>query len=322
MNIGILLWNTCNAKCGHCAVNSGPNEQAVMTDEQIFSAIDSAFYDCSRPSIGLSGGEAFIFFERLREIIQYAASKGALVSVTTNGYWAITKDRALALVREIKSAGLCKLVVSTDVFHKPYVPQERVINAIHACVEEHLEVELQYVSSKKTPRLHEFLKEFEDDLLNITVREIPVHPVGRAVSEVHPDELFCQQHIPKGLCPSAIPSFSATGDVIPCCNTAGHLPSLRLGSIDDDLPSLYDKFKVDSLMRVLWEKGPSALYQFARNHGMPDLEHGYVDQCHLCYHLFSDTERGEKLSRKAKDMVQEELYEFYMNQFREHYNST
>ena len=320
MNIGILLWNTCNAVCAHCAVNSGPNERPVMTDEQIFSAIDSAFYDCSRPSIGLSGGEAFVFFERLVRIIDYASSKGALVSVTTNGYWAISLERAIDKIRRVKDAGLCKLVVSTDAFHKPYIPQERVINAIRACMDVHLEVELQYVSSKRTPRLYEFLKEYGSQLLNITVREIPVHPVGRAATEVQPEDFFSKKRIPSGLCPSAIPSFSAMGDVIPCCNTAGHLPSLKLGSVDDDLPALYDRFRASSLMSVLWGKGPAALYAAARSLGMDDLEHGYIDQCHLCHHLFSDFERGKKLWREADEIVEKELYENYMTQFRENYS--
>ena len=320
MNIGILLWNTCNAKCRHCAVNSGPSERAVMTDEQIFSAIDSAFYDCDRPRIGFSGGEAFIFFERLRRFIEYASSKGALVAVTTNGYWATSKGRAIDLVREVKSSGLHKLVVSTDTFHQPYIPQERVLNVIRACKEEHLEVELQYVSSKATRRLHAFLRDFEDDFLNITVREIPMHPVGRAAIEFHVEDFFYSESLPRGLCPSSIPSFSANGDMIPCCNTAGHLPALRRGSIDDDLPILYEEFKRDPLMRVLREKGPAALYQYARDHGMPASEHGYIDQCHLCHSLFSDVERSEKLSEKAKEIIEEEDFQFLLRQFVEHYD--
>ena len=321
MNIGILLWNTCNALCAHCAVNSGPHERPVMTDEQIFSAIDASFYDCSNPSIGLSGGEVFVFFDRLVKIIEYASNKGALVAVNTNAYWATTAKIASEKISALKAAGLCKLVVSTDEFHKPYVPEKRVIVAIEACINEHLEVELQYVSSKKTSRLHDFLRDNEEALLNVTAREIPVHPVGRAATEVNPSDLFCKERIPLGLCPSAIPSISANGDVITCCNTAGHLPALRLGSIDDDLPTLFDDFKGSALMQVLWEKGPSSLYDTARELGMEKAESGYIDQCHLCHHLFSDCSRGKELGRKAEEILEEERYENYMMQYKKNYRA-
>ncbi|WP_433749746.1 radical SAM protein [Paenibacillus amylolyticus] len=97
MNLGILLWNTCNAMCDHCAVSSSPFENGYMTDEQIFPIIDSAFYDCKKPKIGLSGGEAFLYFERLCNIVDYAINKGAEISINTNGFWGVSLGRVFKL---------------------------------------------------------------------------------------------------------------------------------------------------------------------------------------------------------------------------------
>lgn len=317
MNLGILLWNTCNAKCRHCAVNSSPTEVGYMTDEQIFSLIDATFQDSPKPKIGLSGGEAFLYFERLCKIIRYATEKGALVSVNTNGYWGTSLDKAIEKVQIVKSIGLKRLVVSVDDFHEEYIPREHVLNVIRACKKVHLEVELQYVSTKNSRRLADFLKEHGDVLLNVSCREIPCHPVGRASTSVKESDLFLQNTIPDGLCPSAILSVSAYGKVIPCCNTAGHLPSLQIGTIDSPLPELYQKFRNDPLMHVLLIKGPKALWEAAVKAGYLPRTDGYVDQCHLCYDLFRDSKIATVLKAAAAEMAQEEMYEHFLEQYKQ-----
>lgn len=299
------MWNTCNASCAHCAVNSGPKERAVLTDDEILRLIDGCFVNDISPYIGLSGGEAFLHVERLAKIVRYATSKGAQVSVNTNAFWATNSSKAIETVRQAKSWGLTKMVVSTDDFHAPYVPQDRIIHAIRACKKIHLEVDLQFVSTKRTSRLSDFLKTYQDDLLNISCREIPCHPVGRARREIAECDLLVEEGIPTGKCPSAVLSVSAKGDVIPCCNTAGHLPSLRIGSVGEPLDILHDKFRTSAVMQVLCECGPSALVEAAVKAGMSLRQDGYVDQCHLCYDIFRD----DAIAAAAKDFAADRMTE-------------
>lgn len=317
MNLGILMWNTCNAKCAHCAVSSGPKERGVMTDEQIRSLIDAAFYDSVSPKIGLSGGEAFLFFERLCHIVQYATSRGAQVSINTNGFWATTLEKGIEKVRKLKEMGLSRLVVSTDEYHEKYIPRERILNVIKACKTLHLEVELQFVAAKNTARLADFLRDYGDILLNVRCREIPCHPVGRAQTEVNEKDLFLEVGVPDGLCPSAILSISAYGNVIPCCNTAGHLPALQIGSIDESLIELYQKFQSSSLFKVLVRKGPKALVEAAIQAGYKPRSDGYIDQCHLCYDLFRDQALAAHLKEAAAEMIVNEFYASFKQQFLE-----
>lgn len=315
MNLGILLWNTCNAKCSHCAVNSSPTEVGYMSDEQIFALIDAAFYDSEKPTIGLSGGEAFLYFERLCTIIKYAANKGATVSVNTNGFWGTSLDTAFLKLQIAKQAGLKRLIVSIDDFHEEYIPRERPLNVIKACRKVHLEVELQYVATKASQRLADFLKENGDELLNVRCREIPCHPVGRASASVDEQDLFVQDSIPDGLCPSAVLSISAYGKVIPCCNTAGHLPSLQVGTIDEPLPDLHRKFRTDPVMRLLLTKGPKAFWETSIQAGYSPLANGYVNQCHLCYELFKDNEVASSLKNFAVEEMTKELYEMFLKEY-------
>ena len=307
MNLGILMWNTCNAACDHCAVSSGPKDKTSNSDEDILRLIDECCQDDPEPSIGLSGGEAFLHYDRLRKIISYASERGAKVSVNTNCFWATSLAKATTIVKEIKDIGLTKLVVSTDEFHAKYIPQERVVTAVKACKDVHLQVDLQFVSTRSTSRLSDFLAEFGDELLNISCREIPCHPVGRAGEKIRREDLFVAPGVPTGLCPSAVMSISAKGDVIPCCNTAGHLPALRIGTVTEPLVDLHDKFRTSAVMQLLCAEGPASFLGAARSAGY-EAKLGYVDQCHLCYDLFQNCEIAAALKDYAATKMASVVY--------------
>jgi Radical SAM superfamily len=315
MNLGILLWNTCNAACDHCAVNSGPSQKAVMTDDQIFKLIDSAFYDAPQPKIGLSGGEAFSFFERLCKICSYATQKGALVSINTNGFWGTSIDDARKKIQAIKVIGVKQIIVSIDDFHQEYIDIARPLNVIRACKIEHLEVEVQFVATKATSRLSNLLENYGDDLLNIRCREIPCHPVGRAETEIEANHIFAKKEVPTGLCPSLILSASAEGKVIPCCNTAGHLPALQVGTISDDIPLLHRKFVTSPFAYVMATKGPIAFVPAVVEGGFAHPTSGYVDQCHLCYEIFKNPIYALKAKKAAREIFNADYQDDLLGQF-------
>ncbi len=320
MNLGILLWNTCNAVCSHCAVSSAPREVGYMEDDQIIGLIDSAFYDDPQPRIGLSGGEAFVYFERLCKFIMHATGRGARVSVNTNAFWGVTLERAREKVQLLKELRLSQLVVSFDDFHEAFINRERVLNVIRACKELQLEVKLQYVATTSTNRLSDFLRDCGDDLLNIECREIPCHPVGRAAAMIPEAEILISPGVPVGLCPSSILSISAYGKVIPCCNAAGHLPALEVGTIEQPIVELHHKFLNDPTLALLRREGPKALVETAVQAGY-ELKDGYVDQCHLCYDLFKSESVATALTTAARELRDESILGDYVSQFNENMES-
>lgn len=300
MDIGILLWNTCNAKCAHCAVSSGPDQKRSMTNLDIKKIIDASFLDGSAPSIGLSGGEAFFFFDDLMELVKYATSKGAKIAINTNCFWAADESEARRIVGILKDAKVTKLVASTDVFHMKYISDDFVIRAVEACMELHLEIEIQYVSNRRTERMHSFLARHADRLVNITCREIPCHPVGRA-KNMSDQALIIGPSLPRGKCPNAVLSVSADGRYIPCCNTAGHLPALEIGRVGENQLTVFNRFKNSPIMGFLWAEGPAGFMEAAKDIGYRENSLGYVDQCHLCHDLFRDENVALALREAAEE---------------------
>lgn len=281
-----------------------------MSNATIKKIIDQAINDSTTPSIGLSGGEAFYHFDDLIEISSYATQKGARIAINTNCFWATDTSEAVRIVRLVKGAGVAKLVASTDAFHNKYIPEACVINAIEACVEEHLEIEIQFVATKKSGRLHEFLSRNVDRLLNITAREIPMHPVGRSIG-ASGAVLLTQDKIPTGKCPNAVLSVSADGRYIPCCNSAGHLPAMELGRIDEALLDVNERFLTSPVMSYLWRVGPSGLLPIAEKSGFKRSVVGYVDQCHLCHDLFQSERVAKSLMDFASNWMFDCIYENY-----------
>lgn len=310
MDLGILLWNTCNARCAHCAVSSGPREKRIMSNDDIKRIMDGAFLDCASPSIGLSGGEAFYYFDDLIEVASYATRKGAKVAINTNCFWADEFEHALATVEKLKDIGISKLVASTDSFHRKYIAENCIINAVKACLTHNLEIEIQYVASRKSERLHSFLNRNQEELLNITIREIPCHPVGRA-ENMADQSIIASERIPQGTCPNAVLSVSADGRYIPCCNTAGHLPTLELGKIGEDQSAVFARFINSPVMKILWKHGPKHFLNDAVEAGYQHPSFGYIDQCHLCYSLFKDPGIAAAIKEVAHDEAFRELYRLF-----------
>jgi hypothetical protein len=286
-----------------------------MTDEQLRLLIDAAFAGDPHPRVGLSGGEAFLFFDRLCALVSYITGKGGLVSVNTNGFWGLSLARAKVKVQRLKDVGLKQLVVSMDQFHEEYIPIQRPLNVVRACTELHLEVLVQFVATHKTKRLADLLKEHRDDLAGVNCREIACHPVGRAEDRIDPVDLITQPGIPAGRCPASVLSFSADGRAIPCCNAAGHLKPLELGTVNDRLDDIQEKFQSDPVLTLMRWKGPKALRDAALDVGFKDPGHGYIDQCHLCYELFKQPDVAAKLRDEAPGLLEQENYKYLYDQY-------
>lgn len=278
-----------------------------MSNHDIFHIIDQAFDNDPQPSIGLSGGEAFLYYDDLKKIVSYATGRGGLVAINTNCFWADTPENADRIVCELIDLKVSKLVASFDAFHKKYIDEQCVINAIRSCKINHLEIELQFVASRKSSRMYSFLEKHADVFLNISCREIPCHPVGRAAN-MAPTVAFSSDYIPTSRCPNAVLSVSAEGNYLPCCNTAGHLPSLKLGSINESQSKVYDRFINSPVMNILWEKGPHYFIDTAESNGYKHPEYGYIDQCHLCYELFRDKMISNRLSEFADNEAFKAIY--------------
>lgn len=130
-SLTILSTYRCTAACRECCFESSPKIRGGIPPERILQYIDEAA-ETFAPTLKLivfSGGECFLSGKNLDAAIARANSHGLAVRCVTNGFWAVTPERAEKRVLELKSAGLSELNISTGDEHQEFVPFERVVNA-------------------------------------------------------------------------------------------------------------------------------------------------------------------------------------------------
>jgi MoaA/NifB/PqqE/SkfB family radical SAM enzyme len=99
-------------------------------------------------TISITGGEPFLYYKDLLEIIKTANSYKFNVTCGTNGFWAKTEEIAGQKLDELISAGLNYLSISVDAFHSKYVPIENIRNILRAARERDISVRLTCIITK------------------------------------------------------------------------------------------------------------------------------------------------------------------------------
>src|ERR1043165_4389764 len=150
MKLALLITARCNASCSHCSTSCGPHREEHLSRDQIFNLVDqaAAIDDGERFKVLLSGGEPFLDFGLLLDVVRHASSKGAIVTCVTNGYWATSAEQARDLLTQLKQAGLRSFAGSTSRFHQAFVSRRRVERALAASRVVGLRCTLKYIRTR------------------------------------------------------------------------------------------------------------------------------------------------------------------------------
>lgn len=303
--LSLLIWNTCNARCAHCGPMSGPKDKTGITHEKTLDLIREAGHLYHRGwCLSLSGGEIFLHYDRLLEYASLAQSLGGYTTLITNGYWATSVAVAEEKLRPLKAADLRLLGLSADRFHEPYIPLQRIKNAITAANEIGIPVQLRSVASR-SGRLSDVLKGIEDaHPWFVQFMEMPLIPDGRA-RDIDESELFLKDEIPGGACPAASLTLNPSGDAMVCCNGGGSYEPLQLGNIRNySLRDLEYRFATDPTLLFLRNVGPKAVLEHLPKHERERLESKrYVNECHLCLEIFSGKYGGSAKRSIERDFL-------------------
>jgi hypothetical protein len=80
----------------------------------------------------IEGGEPFLFPELMLGIVERASANGLWVGALTNGFWAVSQEKAGQALGPLAAAGLQSLSISTDAWHEEFVPVAKVQTAERA----------------------------------------------------------------------------------------------------------------------------------------------------------------------------------------------
>ncbi|MHC4701756.1 MAG: radical SAM protein, partial [Planctomycetota bacterium] len=126
---GLLLTCKCNCTCEFCYYNCSPDKGGLMSVETAIGAwhsLRTLAGDAAK--IHITGGEAFLYWGRLQEILEQAEREklGKVDLIETNGFWATSDKIIRQRLKRLDELGMHRFKVSTDPFHQEYVDAEVV----------------------------------------------------------------------------------------------------------------------------------------------------------------------------------------------------
>jgi hypothetical protein len=295
-NVDFLLTFRCPAKCKHCSYKAGPERRGYMKLKDAKSYLEELTDTQPLQSITVHGGEPFLYFEHLKEIIEKA---GEVVvprrGVITNGYWAKTKEIAKKKLVELKRVGLTCITFSLDSFHQEYIPLEIVKTGIETAANigfDRVCVDSYFLAGIDSDNFYDTLtREALESLRGLDEVEVHRYRVsfeGRGAELARHVKL--REDLPSGKCPLRFwidgtlknpetIEIDFEGNVTLC-------PGICIGNTKrQPLTQLLQSYNchMHPILSIIAEKGPVGLLEIAEEKGFKQRK--FVDECHLCYEL-------------------------------------
>ncbi len=142
----------CNIGCKHCGTGRHVKKE-TMDDgllERLLNDIDK-----TDAKITITGGEPLqegYAYRLLDCLCNSGIDRKSDVTIFTNGSWAGSYDEAEQMIRQLNDANVSRVNISTDEYHREFVPLSNVANAINAADDSPIEVSIAVRSFKSTVR--------------------------------------------------------------------------------------------------------------------------------------------------------------------------
>ena len=196
----------CNIQCDHCCYNCGPQRTEKMSMEDAKHILKGAASSGKRV-LELMGGELFLNYEELSELIFYSYGIGLYVLVDTNGFWGKNFETAKCMLENLSDRGLKAISLSIDTFHQQFIPLAYPLNVIRAAHELGISSSCNFCVSSDLAKDQNLLNDIKKETNRIFIIN-PV-PFGRA---------SCLQRVPEiEYCKMLCIHILVNGNTFACC---------------------------------------------------------------------------------------------------------
>ena len=297
-DVGLVMTEQCPVGCRQCLSSSimkVPNLPPLETHLAWIAEV-SQVDRCE--SLSITGGEPFLYFQRLLQVVDHCRTQGLRATVFTSAYWATSGEIAADKLKQLAHAGLTGITVSTDEYHQASVPLANVSRGLHAAKECGItpKVALTYV-----PRGRSAAQVKRDLLLELGQRALDgvqvdaggIVKLGRASELVFPGNRPAEQ--PKLVCNALGPAIQPDGIVTSCCRAP--LPStspLILGDLNaEDFQSIYQRFSSHPIIPFIQTWGLLEMLERLIDDGLAEGLEGHRDAreeeiCQVCQAILSE----------------------------------
>lgn len=240
--------------------------------------------------VHITGGEPFLYFDRLVEIMQQARQLGLtpVETIETNAGWPGSQAEIAEKLRQLDELGMDRLKISWDAFHEEFIDIESVRRLI-SIAREILGPDRVLVRWEKHLDHPTGIRNMDDSDRQTVLKEAlhsdPCRLTGRAadelavLSEQHPVENFVSKNCQTALLGSKGVHVDPDGHVF-----NGQCSGMMVGNVNqtplDEIWKSFDPEKGD-FWQILYENGPIGLLDHPNAGDYPKQDR-YSSKCHLC----------------------------------------
>lgn len=303
--IVILLGNRCTAECEMCCLDASINGEKVLNIDLVKKFIISAKDLENIRVINFSGGEAFLYYEDLIELIKCCKSINRYSTVITNGFWAIDSNTTFEKMQALKQAGLGSLGLSYDQFHKKYINIENIKRILRVAKNLDMRISIQSVMIKGDFG-YKWIEELGNDLVDTSINFMSCDPVGRAIKYLNCNNYIREKDLKGCICrKGGTFCISFDGRVLPCCSPFVFTTSFNSGNIYQNITTVRDALNCledNLILKVMRNKGFDFFVDIVKKNNLMRLENKVISSCEICSMLFN-----EKMIHKLYPYIIEKL---------------
>lgn len=303
MKVSLMYTARCNASCGHCSTSCGPQRTETLSRDTIFRVMEEAAQlSLGEPlKFGITGGEPFLDFELLHDVVAHGKHLGAEMGCVTNAYWATSAEKARTLLGALQDAGLMVLSISTSRFHREFVNVRRVERALNAARELDLQCGVKVAILRPESGDEAAIRAWAKDAGAWDVQIFPVVPSMRDSTVLSEDEYLRVPGLPEGRCPGMGTTVAWDGEAYTCCTPGALTRFFSLGNVHElGLSRIADRSYIGGRQQILREHGPIHFAREIQARGLGGrLRPAYSCICELCTHIGTDPD----LARVAAEMA-------------------
>lgn len=311
----------CPIQCRYCGVYGGPHRKETMSLDYMCRMIDEVSqYEITRLVV-FTGGEPFLLGKTLYQAVEHAAKRGLLTRIVTSAYWATSYEKARRVLTDLQAVGLTEINFSCDDFHQEFIPLERVRWANQVACEIGMPALLASKGICGSTITPPYLEEYfgheltcfrmgeENPKNNVYSYSVTV-PVGWGSEQLKEEELSWPKNDShwQGPCLSVLDNIVLTpeGDLAACCGIGSvDIPETLIGNTHiKPLLTLLEDANHDLILNWLALEGPYGIMRFIQQiEPKISFHKRYVNNCHLCHHIFSRQETRDVLRRVLKNKL-------------------
>ncbi|MCR5724424.1 MAG: radical SAM protein [Treponema sp.] len=303
--LAIAITDKCSAACSMCCFSCSPSGTQHLETDLIKSVIDEMAETKTMRSIGWTGGEAFLYYDQIKECTIYAKSKGFRLTINTNGYWGKDEKRAREMIKELKQIGIEVVSFSADRYHQKFVPIEDLRTALRVCNEEKMLTDISFMDTTDSDDIVKLTEALRPEIYQTLIQPHPLLPVGRAMKTIKKDQIVTGFKTENAKCSfNGLIHLNFDGYYYLCCSQfCKEIPPLKIGKAGvTPFAELEKKVSSNPYLYIMLTNGFHWYIEKAKEYNI-EIPDYLCSSCHCCYFVF----RNMDFLRQIRDDVEKEF---------------